>query len=171
MIFYWLPMLVVRILSTYLAAQCLKPHVMLLISLVLCLLIYCVWIYFLWHVTLTRLTIYLLVTGNGFSISTISPTVIGWIRQFLSLTPIELTLILISNAFGGIVFSHIAGYILKNHDYNHLFTLLMITVFFCLLFFVLALLYQRCHTKTSTTKQSIDQDRTLERFIPHDVRS
>ena len=163
-------MLLARMLSTYLAAQCLKPHVMLFISLVSCLLIYCLWIYFLWHVTLTRLTVYLLVTGNGFSISTISPTLIGWIRQFLSLSPIELTLILISNAFGGIFFGHIAGYILKHYDYNHLFTLLIITVFLCLLFFVSALLYQRCHEKNLKTDQSIDQDRTLEQFIPHDAQ-
>ena len=61
-----------------------------------------------------------LIVLNGLSISAISPTLIGWIKQFLNLTPIELTVVLISNSLGGILFSLLIGFIFKYIQSKHL---------------------------------------------------
>ncbi|CAF1420067.1 unnamed protein product [Adineta steineri] len=61
------------------------------------------WIIFIWYIDLLHLSIFIFVTINGLSISSISPTTIGWIKQFLSLSPIELIFILSSNATASII--------------------------------------------------------------------
>ena len=168
MVFYWLPMLIGRILSSYLTINCFKAHIMLIISLILSLLFYCLWIYFLWKTELTRLLIYVLVTGNGLSISAISPTFIGWIKQFLSLSPIELASILIANALGGTCIGLLSGYVFEHYDFKHLFTLLIVEMALCLLFFALAFLFQRFHQKKQDKRRRTnEQEPTLDRFLSH----
>lgn len=77
MIFYWLRMLIGRILFTFLTSSFLEADLLLRISLLLCLVTYLLWIIFIWYIGLTRLSVFLLVTLNGLSISSISPTIIG----------------------------------------------------------------------------------------------
>ncbi|CAF4079486.1 unnamed protein product, partial [Rotaria sp. Silwood2] len=116
MIFYWLPMLIGRIFTTILTVSWISPYIMLTISLCLCLLTYLLWILFIWYFGLNRISLFLLVTANGLSISPISPTLIGWIKQFLQLTPIELSFILSSNAIGGITFGLISDIDEEDHS-------------------------------------------------------
>lgn len=166
MIFYWLPMLLGRILSSYLAINCLKADTLLIISLISSLVVYCLWIYFLWKIELTRLLVYSLVTGNGFSIASISPTFIGWIKQFLSLSPIELALVFIANALGGICIGLLSGYVLEYYDFKHLFTLLIAEISLSLLFFSLAFLLQRVHQKKQEKqRRENEEEPTLDRFL------
>lgn len=162
MIFYWLPMLIGRIICTFLTALWIRPHVMLTISLVLCLLAYLLWILFIWYIGLTRLSLYLLVTANGLSISSISPTFIGWLKQFLNLTPIELSFILSSNAIGGMFFGLLCGSVFQHYGSKHLFTVLIICVLSSIILFLLAFVFQRIHSKRKINQR---QDKALETFL------
>ncbi|CAF4965471.1 unnamed protein product, partial [Rotaria sp. Silwood1] len=171
MIFYWLPMLIGRIFSTFLTVSLISPHTMLTISLFLCLLTYLLWILFIWYIGLNRISLFLLVTANGLSISPISATLIGWIKQFLRLTPIELSLILSSNATGGIIFGLIFGFIFQHYGAKHLFTLLIVLIFIMFILFLFALFLQRFHSKRENkyqTNEAINQeDNTFETFLRH----
>jgi fucose permease len=170
MLFYWIPMLIGRILCTFLTASWINPYLMLALSLFFCLLTYILWIIFIWYIGLTRLSVFLLVTANGLSISSISPTTIGWIKQFLSLSPIELTLILSSNSIGGIVFGLISGYVFQHYGSKHLFTLLILLVMLMSIFFIFTFIIQYFHSKQ--TNQNINQhDQTLQTFIQQDQTS
>jgi fucose permease len=84
MIFYWLLMLVGRILCTFLTGLYFSPEIMLTISLLSLILVDILWIIFVWYIGLTKLSVFLLVSLTGLSISSISPTLIGWIKQFLN---------------------------------------------------------------------------------------
>jgi len=164
MIFYWFPMLIGRFLCTFLTVSLISPELMLTISLLLCILTYILWIIFIWYIGLTRLSLFILVTIYGLSISSISPTTIGWIKQFLILSPIELTFILISNAFGGILFGFICGYIFQYYNSKHLFTVLIFALLSCSILFILSFIFQNIHSN-KIIKQN---DKTLQTFIKHD---
>ncbi|CAF0815802.1 unnamed protein product [Adineta steineri] len=138
MIFYWLSMLIGRILCIYLTVVWITPQSWLTISILLCLLTYIFWIIFIWYISLTHLSISIFVTINGSSISSISPTTISWIKQFLNLSPIELTFILSSNATGGIVFGLIAAYFIYHFGSIYLFTILFILSILCSIFYLFA---------------------------------
>jgi len=157
-------MLIGRFLCTFLTASLISPDLMLTISLFLCVLTYLLWIIFIWYIGLTRLFVFILVTIYGLSISSIYPTTIGWIKQFLNLSPIELTFILISNAFGGILFGFICGYVFQYYNSKHLFTVLIIAVLLCSILFILSFIFQYIHSN-KTIKQ---EDKILETFIKHD---
>ena len=169
MIFYWLPMLLGRILFSYLTINCLKADTLLIISLISSLVVYCLWVYFLWKIELTRLLIYSLVTGNGFSIASISPTFIGWIKQFLILSPIELALMFTATALGGICIGLLSGYVFEHYDFKHLFTLLIAEISLCLLFFSLAFVLQRVHQKKQEKhRRENEEEPSLDRFLSYD---
>lgn len=161
MIFYWVPMLIGRILCTFLTASWLGPQIVLAISLLLCLLSYLLWLIFIWYIGLTRLTVFLLAILNGLSASSISPTTIGWIKQFLSVTPIELSFILSSNAIGGIVFGLICGYIFQYKGPEHLFTILIIVTMLCSICFILASFFQYYHSKRENKNKTINQEEII----------
>lgn len=163
MISYWLTMFIGRIFIILLTAIWLSPQLVLTISLISLLITYSLWILFLWFIGLTRMSIILLIIFNGLSISSISPTLIGWIKQFLNLTPIELTIILISNSFGGILFSFLIGLILKYIQSKHLFTLLILAVLSCLILFLIIICIQNIHSKSLSKKQK--EDKTLENLL------
>ncbi len=164
MIFYWFPMLIGRILSIFLTALWISPELMLSISLLFCVLTYLFWLIFLWYIGLTRLSVFILVTLNGFSISSIFPTTIGWMKQF----PIELTFLLTSNAAGGIGFGFICGYVFQHYNPKHLFTILIIAVLSTSILFLLSFIFQNNHSKKIKKNQSIQQkDNTLDTFIKH----
>ncbi len=158
MIFYWLPMLIGRIVCTFLTALWLSPQILLTISLFVCLLTYLLWIIFVWYIGLSRLSVFILVTINGLSISSLSPTTIGWIKQFLSLTPIELSFFISSNAFGGIVFGLISGYVFQYSGSEHLFTVLILAIILCSTSFLLASIFQLNHSKQQNRNEIIHQE-------------
>jgi len=162
-------MLIGRIFCTFLTTSLISPDLMLTLSLFLCVLSYLLWIIFIWYIGLTLLSVFILVTINGLAISSISPTTIGWIKLFLSLSPIELTFILTSNAIGGIVFGLISGNVFQYQNSKHLFTVLTITILLCSIFFILSFIFQNIYSKKINKKKFIKQkDQTLETFIKHD---
>jgi fucose permease len=173
MSFYWLPMLIGRILSTFVTASWISPHLMLFISLLLCLITYLFWLLFIWYIGLTPLSIFILVTANGLAISSISPTTIGWVKQFLSLSPIELSLLLSSNALGGMGFGFLCGYVFEHYNSKHLFTVLTFAILSTFTLFILIFIIQRIHSKKekkNKPQQPISQeDRTLETFLKDEL--
>ncbi|CAF3653406.1 unnamed protein product [Adineta steineri] len=168
MIFYWLSMLIGRVLCIYLTVVWLTPQLLLTISILLCLLTYIFWLIFIWYIGLTHLSIFIFVTINGLSISSISPTTIGWLKQFLSLSPIELTLILSSNAIGGIVFGLITGYLIYHYGSIHLFTILIILTILCSIFYLFASIIQYNYSKRENKNKNKNQEMTLQTFIQQD---
>ena len=166
MIFYWFPLFVGRILSTYLTVNRLRPGSLLFICLAFTLIVYIVWISLLWTHEMKLWLIYLLVTGNGLSISSISPTFIGWTKLFLELTPFELTLVLLSNAAGGIVISPSVRFILQQFPSKHLFTLLISCALLCLIFYLFAYLLEYFHLKRAPSLPQRGVDPTEEKFLP-----
>lgn len=173
MLFSWLPMAIGRIVCTFLTSVWISPQVMLAIAIFCWLLTHLLWIVFIWYVGLTRLSLYTLVALNGLSMSTISPTLVGWIKQFLVVTPIELSLILSSNAIGGILFALISGFVFHHYGSRHLFTILTTLVFLINILFGLIICLQRFHSKREhkhRTNEITDQndDYTLEVFLKND---
>jgi hypothetical protein len=162
MIFYWFPMLNGRILCTFLTISFISPDLMLTISLCVCVFIYFLWIIFVWYIGLTTISVFILAIINALSISSISPTAIGWIKFYLNLSPIELTLILTSNAFGGIIFGLISGYIFQYYHPIHLFTVLIIALLLCSISFILAFSFQYIYSNKINQNKTIQQhDHTL----------
>lgn len=165
MISYWSTMFIGRIFFIALTATWLSPQSVLTMSLISLLIAYSFWILFLWIIGLTKVSIILLIVFNGLSISAISPTLIGWIKLFLNLTPIELTIVLISNSLGGIFFSLLIGFIFKYIQSKHLFTLLIIAVLSCLILFLMIICIQNLHSKSLSKKKKQEEEKTLENLL------
>ncbi|CAF1382375.1 unnamed protein product [Adineta ricciae] len=172
MIFYWFSMLIGRIICTYLTMSLFSPEIMLTISLFFSLLTYIIWIILLWYFQITLFTVDFLIILNGLSISTISPTFIGWIKHYLVLSPIELAFLLSSNALGGFVFGLISGYVFQFYGSKHLFTVLIITMIFCSISFLLSWFYQNFNSKKhqhiEKNSQAIHDDHLSINFIDQD---
>ncbi|CAF4191472.1 unnamed protein product, partial [Adineta steineri] len=122
------------------------------------------------YIDLPHLSIFIVVTIHGLSISSISSTIIGSIKQFLSLSPIELTFILSSNATGGIAFGLIPGCFLYDYGLIHLSIILFILSILCSIFYFLASIIQYNNSKRENKNKNqtnIHQDTILQTFIQY----